>query len=297
MAPDLKSLLTPELFALVLEARVPFSKTEPIDFGLAIGHIFFESDKDMEAVRTQAWPALKALSELGLENIPDLMAFLPPVESPDFPTQALGLQLLLDQVTRSLLVGIDTRWVYAYFGEIAVKYALQLQSLPPDLRPTSWARWKDSVSIDYFVWVRLFSGAPIVHYERAVEAAVAFTDETRTTVEQHFGIRDPYRDQPEKRWDLFGFPKMLKTGGPKSPCGAAKGCFWLMCLMDVHKPPLDRYGRYPYQNWRLGRVSTPEEDAWMIEAGMFQAPSDEVAKKIREDVENGEWTPMGSGSE
>jgi hypothetical protein len=33
--------------------------------------------------------------------------------------------------------------------------------------------------------------------------------------------------------------------------------------MDVHKPPLDKYGRYPYQNWTLGRDMTTEEEDWI----------------------------------
>ncbi|KAI5925259.1 hypothetical protein F4810DRAFT_708645 [Camillea tinctor] len=295
MAPDLKSLLTPELFTLVLETRIPFSKTEPIDFGRAIQHFFFESEAEMQALRSAAWPALQALSELrGLS--PDLLAFLPPVSSPSFPSQALGLLLLLDQASRVLLQGVDTRWVYGYFGELALALAQRFEALPPAQRPSARERWP-GVALDYFVWVRLFFGAVLVHHESARDAAVAFTEETRALVEGRLGVRDPHRDRPDLRWDLLGFPKMLRAGGPASPCGVAEGCFWLMCLMDVHKPPLDKFGRYPYQNWRLGRVGTPEEDAWMAEAGMFGAPSDEVVKKIRQDVENGVWTPLGSGPE
>ncbi|KAI0008452.1 hypothetical protein F4779DRAFT_586911 [Xylariaceae sp. FL0662B] len=294
MTLDLKSWLTPDLFYLMVETWLPFSKKDPIDFGKAIQYVFFESAGDFEKVREKAWPALKALSELGLDNIPDMTTFLPPIESLDFPVQAFGLQLVLDQAPRVLLQGIDTRWTYAYFGEIALKYAQQLQSLPADLRPTSWTRWEGSVSLDYFVWVRIFFGAPIVHHEKTGEAAVAFTEETRVLVEQQLRVRDPYRAQPENRWDLYGFPKMLGARGPASPCGVAEGAFWLLCLMDVHKPPLDRYGRYPYQNWRLGRTGTPEEDVWMENAGgIFGPPSEEVVRKIREDVKNGIWTPIG----
>ncbi|KAH9891430.1 hypothetical protein F4778DRAFT_334433 [Xylariomycetidae sp. FL2044] len=253
MASDLRSLLTPELFAFMVEAWLDVSKTEPVDFHDAIRRILFSSNCDADALRTKAWPVLKAL------------------------------------------------------GEIALRYARQLQALPADLRPGSWTRWKDAaVSVDYFIWVRLWLGAPFVHHEATGDLAAAFSDETRAFVEDHFGVRDPLRDQPDRRWDLHGFPKMLASGGPsqqqQQTCGAADGSFWLMCLMDVHKPPLDRYGRYPYQNWRLGRVGTAEEDAWMEEAvrlapSIFGPPSDEVVRKLRDDVEKGVWTPLGSGSE
>ncbi|KAI0596307.1 hypothetical protein F4775DRAFT_321904 [Biscogniauxia sp. FL1348] len=43
MTPYLKTLLTPELLALVLETRIPFSKTEPIDFGRAIQRYSYQN--------------------------------------------------------------------------------------------------------------------------------------------------------------------------------------------------------------------------------------------------------------
>ncbi|KAK6076951.1 hypothetical protein SCUP515_05134 [Seiridium cupressi] len=292
MTVDLKSLLTPELFRFLVDTRIPFSKTETIDLGEAIAAIFFEQRGDSDALRNKAWPALKALSLLGLDGVPDLFQVLPPPDDTEFPLQALGLQLLLDQATRSLLKGVDTRWTYGYFAEIDLKYAKQLQALPAHLNPTSWSRWQDSVSINYFVFVRLWFGTPLVHHETAVELAVSFTDETRKLVEQIFETHDPIRGQPEKRWDLYGFPTMLKNQGPTRPCSVADGAFWLACLMDVHKPPLDLYGRYPYNNAQLGRVDTPEEAEWMKKAEIFDTDR-EVRRRIRQDVEAGKWTPLG----
>jgi uncharacterized protein (DUF924 family) len=292
MTTDLKSLLIPELFKFMVDVRLPFSKTDHIDYGNAITKLLFQPNENPEAIQRKAWPALKALSLLGLDHVPDLLEFLPPVESQDFPEQALGLQLLLDQAPRYLCKGVDTRWTYGYFGEIALKYAKQLQALPTHLNPASWLRWRESVSIDYFVVVRLWFGAPFVHHEKAAEQAVSFTEETRQLIEKTFETQDSHRGQPEKRWDLYGFPNMLKEQGPSSPCSVAKGAFWLACLMDVHKPPLDMYGRYPYQNAQLGRIDTLEEEEWMKKAEVFGTDS-ETRKRIRQDVEAGKWTPLG----
>ncbi|KAI1850040.1 hypothetical protein JX266_004419 [Neoarthrinium moseri] len=265
MAGDLKQHLTPELFKFM-------------------------------GIRERAWPVLKALSQYGLDQVPDMMEFLPPPEDPDFPSQALGLQLVLDQAPRDLLEGIHNRWTFDYFGDIALRFARQLQALPPHLNPAAWARWRDSASLDYFIFVRLWFGAPLVHHEATPDEAVAFTEETRRLVEQTLGTRDPHRDQPEKRWDLHGFPRMLTEKGPSSPCGAAEGAFWIACLLDVHRPPLDRFGRYPYRNGFLGRVDTPEEEAWMEKAPMFAVDPD-VRRRIRDDVEAGRWTPLDEGTE
>lgn len=288
----LGSLLTRDLYVSMVDARIPFDKRGPIDYGQAIQRTFYESGDAMEELRPTAYPVLKALGDLGLDDVPNLMDYLPQPEDPDFPLQALGLQLLLDQAPRALLTGVDARYTYAHFGEISVRYLKQLQHLPPSLHPAAWERWKGSVSVDYYVLTRLWWGAPIVHSEKLGDEALAFTNATREFVEHEFGVRDPYRDQPDKRWDLYGFPRMLEEGGPKSPCNVAQGWFWLACLMDVHYPPLKKYGRYPYQNQVFGRVPTPDEEEWMRVSGWFRREDPKVAERIRDDVAAGRWTPL-----
>jgi hypothetical protein len=293
MATELKTLLTPELFKYMVDEWIPFSKSEPIDFGKAIGTIWFEREVDLSILRRKLWPALKALSLVGLDNIPDFLSFLPPPEDAEFPVHALGLLLIVDQGPRALFEGVDVRWTYAHFGEFSTAYLGQLaERVPADAHPASWARWRDTVSLDYFVFVRLWFGAPLWHHEKMAEKGVAFTDETRQLVEHTFKTRDPYRDEPDKRWHLFGFPNMLKERGPKSPCDITRGTFWISCLMDVHKPPLDLYGRYPWQNYAYGREDTPEEAKW-LEASEIFVPDPKISGRIRSDVEAGIWTPLG----
>jgi len=59
-------------------------------------------------------------------QLSDLTTFLPHPTSRDYPIQALGLQILLDQVPRSCLPGIDERWISGYFDELSVKAIDQL---------------------------------------------------------------------------------------------------------------------------------------------------------------------------
>lgn len=300
MMTDLTTVLTNEFYNLMVEAWLPFDKAQQIDFSESINKLFCQENDAIKQLQPKLWLALEALSKLGLENIPNLMSFLPSVEDPYFPLQSLGLQLLLDQAPRTLFRGIDIRYTYAYFDEISIRYAKRLQAEPQHLNPSSWIRWKDSVTIDYFVLVRLFYGAPFVHHERMADQALEFTNATREFVEKVFAVRDPNRDQPRMHWDLYGFPKMMKRirdGEPKSPCGVADGWFFLAHLMDVHYPLLKKFGRYPYQNGALGRDTTPEEDEWMHMSGFFRESAPDVKKRIRDDVENGRWTPLGAGRE
>ena len=89
MAHQLSTLLTPELFETLVKAKLPFSMTEPLNF------------EDVgQKVAACVWPVLEALSRIGMSSTPDLLQFLPPVTDDRFPRQALGLQLLLDQMSK-----------------------------------------------------------------------------------------------------------------------------------------------------------------------------------------------------
>jgi hypothetical protein len=229
MAEDLKTLLTPELFKLMVAHWAPWSKTEPLDFGDMIHRVWFSNAGPLvEPCREKSVAALKALSRLGPDKVPDMMGFLPPPSDLDFPELALGLQLVLDQAPRAFLSGTDVRYTYDYFATMAIEYAAQLQALPEGQRPTEWERWREAgASPDYFVWVRIFWGAPWVHNENMGKEALAFTNATREFVENLSGRRDPYRERPEERWDLYGFPKMLAGKAPDSPCDFVDGCFFM----------------------------------------------------------------------
>jgi hypothetical protein len=297
MAPDaghLKAVLTPELFLEMTNKWIPFPKSEPFDMGKAIDWIFHELGEDEEALKQRVWPALKALSQYSLSDFPDLNKLLPPVDDADFPVQALGLQLVLDQAPRSFLEGIDRRYVNAFFGVICVRIAQGWQKLPPSKRPTSWERWEAlGTSFEYWILVRLWFGATLVHQESTQDQAASFTEETRRAVEEHYGKTDPLRGDSRLQ-DLWAFPKMLAAGGPPQGASAADGQWWLGLLMDVHKTIIDAYGRYPYQNSEMGRLSSPEEIEWMEKAEAFREPPEDVRRKIREDVEKGIWTPLGA---
>ncbi|KAJ7452067.1 hypothetical protein B0H11DRAFT_2074105 [Mycena galericulata] len=67
----------------------------------------------------------------------------------------------------------------------------------------------------------------------------------------------------------------------------------MLKLMDVHKPIIDRYGRYPYQNAIRGLESTEEEKAYIEKTGHFGEVPEHIARKVKEDVVEGRWTPLG----
>ncbi|KAF7369285.1 hypothetical protein MVEN_00256300 [Mycena venus] len=298
MAEDLKRILTADLFHFMVECRIPFSKAEPLDF-VEVGRDFMSGDF-ADRCQERAWLALLALSRVGLENIPDMMDFLPPPADPDFPVQCLGLQLVLDQAPRSLcsVNSTDGRYVNSYFDPIAQRLVDTWVSLPAKQRPDSWANRKDSMSLDYWILLRLWLGAPLVH-NGTVESqkrALAFTEETRTVVEQLTEQDDPNRaDRDTILSDVYAFPRIIMEEG--APVGegvnVATWSWWALKLMDVHKPIVDRFGRYPYQNAIRGLESTEKEKEWIEKTNHFAEAPPDVAKKVKEDIAQGRWTPLG----
>jgi hypothetical protein len=143
-------------------------------------------------------------------------------------------------------------------------------------------------------------GTPFVHSERAEdqEAALLFTEGTRAAVEMVSGMTDPYRaERGQILADLYGFPRVYKAGPPQGDGVTREGwTFWMGMLMDVHKPIVDRFGRYPYLNSMLAREGTPEEEVWAAKTEHFGEADEETKRKIQEDVKHGRWTPLGEGS-
>ncbi len=146
MADQLQAVLTPALFDSLVDAHFLFSTTEPLDFEEVGRKTFHESWLGAE-FSVHVWSVLVAVSKVGLDSGIDLIQFLPAPEDPRFPRQALGCQLLLDQAPWALCRKIDRRWVPAYFDILSLRLAWQLNALPVDQQPYSWARWRDSTSL------------------------------------------------------------------------------------------------------------------------------------------------------
>ncbi len=164
----------------------------------------------------------------------------------------------------------------------------------------SWERWQHDAGLDYWIGVRFWLDTPFVHSEhrQRQEIALAFTDETRSVVESVSGQEDPYRSKRgEILTDVYAFPRVYMAGPPEGDDVTRESwTFWMSMLMDVHVPIIGRFGRYPYQNAILGRQSTEEEAAWIEKTEHFAEEDEDVARKIKEDIKQGRWRPLGEGS-
>lgn len=305
----LKSLITPALLTAAVDAHLPYSTTEPLDFTYVMDYMSNKGFRE-KIKQTAARDALIIIShmapngQLPSDSELDLMSFLPPPQSPEFPKQCYGLQLLLDQGSRVLFeADIDGRWQSAVFGPLARRLTTKWLALPSEQRPDTWARWRDDLgvqSFDYWLVSRLMWIAPLSHAEDldSQRIALAMVEETRTMVEERFGTKDPYRAKRDAllKDDLAFLREVCKGFAPRDDAGTIDRetwIFWWCMILDSHWPIIENFGRYPYRNAILGRKSTDAEKKWLDDtAHVAEAPED-VAKAIADDVAKGVWTPLG----
>ncbi len=105
---------------------------------------------------------------------------------------------------------------------------------------------------------------------------------------------DPYRaKRAELAVDTHAFGKMVREGPPLEPgVTMDEWFFWMWTVLDVHKPTIEIFGKYPYEDVAKGRLSTDEEREWtVVFQGGFDNSNLEVAKRIREDVLKGNVPP------
>jgi len=297
MADQLRSLANPALLLRLPEIIFPFSSTEPLDFS-EVSRRGFAGGPPPEMpddILNRVWPFLVTLSKLGLDNVPDMTTFLPPPSDPSFPRQAMGLQLLLDQMPRRLCRGADCRWTNAYFDVISLCFAQSLDTLSEDEKPWSWARWKDTSTLDFWVLVRCCFVVPFTHTDRpdAQERSLAFTEETRRTIEEATGTTDPHRAQRDGLLsDIYAFPRIIRDGPPMDGAKVEDYTYWFCALIDAHKPIVDRFGHYPYRNAYFGREDTAGEEEWFEKTGDFARPGKEERERLKVDFERGVWTGL-----
>jgi uncharacterized protein (DUF924 family) len=297
---SLRGLITPALLNKMVSSRLPLDRHSSLDFSLVARSILPDTDFG-NAIRDTVFPVLQAMSKVGLDKVPDLMTFLPRPTSGEFPEQCLGLILLLDQAPRALCEGVDVRWVRDYFDPLSLKFAARWHALPSQLRPDRWYRWNTATgtSFDFWLATQLYFVAPLVHSESLEhqELAVGLNEQLRNMVEIATGSKDPYAPQREKILsDYYGLSSFFQKGPPQGPdVTAATWAFWSIKLLDLHRPIIHHFLRYPYCNAVQGRENTPEEEEFLVRTNRLGEPPPDVIKRIKEDIAAGRWSPLGQG--
>ena len=298
MQVDFSKIFTPELYESVRKLYFPWAEDSTLDWTAVAKQYFGGQTASKEWYDLTFHSVFKPVSKVTVENVPDLMQFLPSPEAEDFPAQAIGLLVLLDQGPRILFDGANNRYTYGYFDRLSSKLAHQLLALPPSQSPYSLERLvAQGWSFDYALVALIWLTAPLVHAEsvEAHQRQTALSDDMRRAVEAHTGTTDPHRATAEEdSRDIYGFSRVLLVEVPKwENTRMEVFMYWLLRVFRVHTPIIEKFGGYPYRNPSLGRISTPEEEQYLKDTDYFAALTDEeVIKKIRRDVEEGKWSPL-----
>ncbi|MCJ1428154.1 hypothetical protein MMC29_006062 [Sticta canariensis] len=298
---SLSTLLPPSKLHAIFQARIPWPPSTPLNFA----HVRdFSSYFDADAFRALCFPVLKGLSEIHRFEVADeLFTLLPAAESGEFPEQALGMLLLLDQGPRQLFSGHDERWTYSYFDGLALRVLHRLRSLPETLQPDRQTRWVDEMGYTFSHWTvaRFWFTAPLTHSESAADQdrQRRLCDEVRQAVETTTGTRDAYRadhgtELPPPATDPTAFSRLARTGPPPGEdITMAEFVFWFLTIFDAHTPIIRAFGRFPSRNGAVGRAPTEAESSFLERTDGFGIVSEEARRRVSADVKAGRWTPLG----
>ncbi|KIK69287.1 hypothetical protein GYMLUDRAFT_35356 [Collybiopsis luxurians FD-317 M1] len=289
--PDLAKILVPSLYSRILDIQFPWEGN--VDMAFASQYYFCgipdKSHQVFDAVHHQA---LKPISTF-CPSIPDFTQYLPSADSSHYPDSVLALILLLDQAPRILYEGLDTRWTNDYFDIASIQLVKKLIS--SNAFPDAIECW---TSFDYSfedAMVRKFwLYAPLIHSEdivnhRFMEGKI---EEMRRDVEKYTGKRDPFRETKSRdAKDTILFSQLIRSGPPST---FADFFFWLFRVFDAHYPIIAEYGRYPYRNEAVGRITTERERAYLELTKNFGKPalSPKDAEKLRKQKEGGLWEEL-----
>lgn len=294
---SLSVLLPPSQLHAIFQARIPWSRSIPLNFA----HVRdFSSYFDTDAFHALCFPVLKRLSETNSLDVADkLFALLPAPESCEFPEQALGLLLLLDQGPRQLFSGHDERWIYSYFDGLALQVLHRLLTLPETVQPHRQQRWVDEMGYTFSHWTvaHFWFTAPLTHSELSADQELQrrLCNEKREAVETTTGIRDAYRDcGTELVTDPTVFSRRARVGPPPGDdITMADFVFWFLMIFDTHVPIIRTFGRFPSHNGAVGRATTEAEKIFLERTGGFGTLEEKAERRVRKDVEAGKWTPLG----
>lgn len=300
---DLSAHITPRFLEHILRIRCPWPKHCPLDIKAVAQWSGKIPEDARDKLRSLTWPILKHLSSLGPnpDDVPDLMVLLSTPSAPEFPSQALALLILLDQVPRFYCSqGTDVRWLNSFFDPLAQRLAAQLFSLPQALQPHRLERWMETGhTYDHWFVIALLFLAPLDHTENLPTHQLLrqLTGSMRVDLADRTGVPDPYAEKLAcDLHDALAFPLWIRAGSPWTEGDEIQlheFGYYRLAMTDVHYPIIEKFGRYPWRNAAICRASTKEEVQYLEESGHFAETNHKVVEHIREDIMKGRWTALG----
>lgn len=297
---DVVRLVSPHLLDALFLLEIPWPKATPLTTKQ-----WNTPTSDQTRYKTLCWDALVAVSKIPLSTAKklDFLTLLPDPHAVQFPTQAVGLVVLLDQAPRLLCCNRNERWRNSFFDELALMFSFQLRSLPPSAHIHDPARWEAmGYSYEHFCAISNFLTAPFAHAEDiAIHEKYLLPEvrESRSRAERRYGVIDEKHAEEvaegttlDASGNVTEFVRLVRSWVPPE-ASFVEVVFWWCRVKEAHTPIVRTFGHYPYRNRAVGRRTTEAEEEFLRDTENFGVSVDEDATNmIREDVERGVWTPL-----
>ncbi|KAF2149461.1 hypothetical protein K461DRAFT_296927 [Myriangium duriaei CBS 260.36] len=287
---DIRAIITPAVLDSLFSIRFPCEPDQTPEWRSLSGS---PSDANL---RRLALPLLQQLSAFGPDpNIfPDLLTVLGSPDQGLFPRHAVALIFLLDQCPRYYYSeGTDARWVSAFFDPLVQRLLDHLLAQPAELQLLGHERW-EGFSYSNFLYISSLILTAADHSEdvRRHLDLHDISQERRKEIHAATGIANPFASLiATEGEDPLTFSRWMRAGLPPV-ADIYEWAYLRLAIVDVHRPVLERFGRYPWRNGSLGRLNSLEEEQFLEESGHFGEVDGETARLIRSDVAEGQWTRL-----
>jgi uncharacterized protein (DUF924 family) len=172
----------------------------------------------------------------------DILAAANPVSALDW----MSLIILIDQIPRNCYRGMEAVKVFNFFDPLALTIASRAKGLAIHQRP----------EVRYKMGYRLWLSMPFEHAED-IKMQELMVEEQKQRIQDVDLLIQGKVDMED---DNVRFCRGVLVSKKEELSTMKKG---MQKAVDEHHDAIQRFGRFPYRNLALGRVSTQEEQAFL----------------------------------
>lgn len=287
--------LTPQLLDTLFDLRYPWAKARTVDLELVVqwqGPLPNEIEK---ALFELTWTTVCKLTTLKSTARPELVeACLAVIGRPadsTFLPRAVALVMLLDQCPRMFhSQSTNARWVSDFFDPLAQNIVSHLLDYEEILRHELWS----AVGYDFEAYMvitsLLLSAADHSESLERHEILRQIQKHRRAALGEASGHSDPFAERLDEN-DPLAFPRFMRSEKPHIR-NVYDFLYLRMAIIDIHYPIIAKFGRYPWRNGNIGRLSTQQELQFLEDSDHFGDLDQDVKAQIDADIAAERCTPF-----
>lgn len=290
--------LTNELLDRLFHLRFSWAKARKIDFELVKQWQGPLPSEIENALFELTWPTVCKLTTLKPTTMqPELVeAFVMALGhslEPEFLPRAVALMMLLDQCPRMFHAqSTNARWVSDFFDPLTQNFLTHLLSHTDILYFQSWSVLGYDIESYMVITSLIISAADHSESMARHDALRQIQKRRRAELELATGHSDTFAETLERnRNDTLAFPRFMRSEKPLLR-NVYDFLYLRMAIVDMHYPIIAKFGRYPWRNGNIGRLSTQQELQFLEDSDHFGDLDQDVKAQINADIAAGRWTPF-----